>query len=94
MFARHFTRHRVLRFAVPLLAALLLAGPAGAQSENSRRPQPTTQGAAPSQVPEAPIGHRQPTAAVVAGERMTEQDVERNKRDRALDRKLQFCRGC
>jgi len=93
MFARHFTRHCFLGF-VALLGALPLAAPAGAHSGRARHPPPTTQGAAPSQVPEAPIGHRQPTAADVPAGGMSQQDTEQIKRERALDRKLQFCRGC
>lgn len=42
----------------------------------------------------APVGHRQPTAADVAKAQLDTVDPERAKRERALDEKLQICRGC
>jgi hypothetical protein len=49
---------------------------------------------ASSKIPQAPVGHRQPTAADVAKEQPAMSDEERNKRDRELDKRLQICRGC
>jgi hypothetical protein len=85
---RCFVQH----FAVMSLPALLLAFPAEAQ----KNPAPATQGAGvASQQPQAPVGHRQPTAADVAGARpKAERDPAQERRDRALNSKLQICRGC
>ncbi len=96
------TRHRAAIGAAVAMPLLLLPnGPAGAQNEHPTH-APATTGSAPASEPtpkagQAPVGHRQPTPADLAaagGIRKTERDIEREKRDRALDRKLQICRGC
>jgi hypothetical protein len=85
--ARH---HVALRLAALLiLPGLLYATAAGALDE---RPAGTAQ--QPAISPNAPVGHRQPTAADVAKEQQTAADREREKRDRELDKRLQICRGC
>ena len=47
-----------------------------------------------SKAPAAPVGHRQPTAADIAKAQADTPDPDRKKRDRALDKRLQICRGC
>jgi hypothetical protein len=44
---------------------------------------------------EAPVGHRQPRAAdFPPPQQQTGTAAERDPRDKALDRRLQICRGC
>ena len=78
------------------LPALLLAFPVAAQSDRSQNSAATTQGSGPtSRMPEAPIGHRQPTVADVAvAAPQSGAEIAQNRRDKALDKKLQICRGC
>jgi hypothetical protein len=45
-------------------------------------------------LPQAPIGHRQPRAAEVAGSGDETINPPQDRRNRKLDRSLQFCRGC
>jgi hypothetical protein len=86
--ARHHVALRVA--ALLVLPGLLYATAAGALDD---RPAVTAQQPATSS--NAPVGHRQPTAADVAKEpQQTAADREREKRDRALDKRLQICRGC
>jgi hypothetical protein len=84
--------HVAAQTAALLLPALLYAVPAGAQDSNDAGA--SGHSAASSNRSAAPVGHRQPTAADVANEKTTKTDEEREKRERALDKKLQICRGC
>jgi hypothetical protein len=89
MFSNH---HAALRLTALLLPALIYATAVAAldatASDRADRP------AASPKIPQAPVGHRQPTTADVAKEQPTMSDEEREKRDRALDKRLQICRGC
>jgi hypothetical protein len=78
-----------LGFATLLLTVLVGAAAAAAKDKPM-----TDRGAAQSNVPPAPVGHRQPTAADAAKVQPSPVDPEREKRERALDKKLQICRGC
>jgi Tfp pilus assembly protein PilN len=52
-------------------------------------------GAASAQVMDAPIGHRQPTAADVPNEKLQDPNDFLTKENEALDRKVKsICRGC
>ena len=88
------TRHDVaVRIALLLIPGLLVAAPAQSQSERgANRPAET---GARSPIPQAPVGHRQPTAADVPKDLTKDIETQaREKRDRELDAKLQICRGC
>ena len=76
--------------------ALLASAAAVAGSDQAAmKPAQQQQDSAQRTQPQAPVGHRQPTAADVgAAASPTERDLAQQKRDRALDRKLQICRGC
>jgi hypothetical protein len=45
-------------------------------------------------LPQAPIGHRQPRAADVAGSGNEPINPRQDQRNNKLDRGLRFCRGC
>ena len=78
---------------VTLAFALLL--PAMASMSALAQDKPMDQrSATESRAPAAPVGHRQPTAADIAKTQADTPDPERDKRDRALDKRLQICRGC
>ena len=85
-----------VRIAALLLPGLLFAMPAA--SEGSRdwlRPADSERSGTASKIPPAPVGHRQPTAADIPKNVPKDAaDLEREKRDRELDAKLQICRGC
>jgi hypothetical protein len=85
-----------VRIAALLLPGLLLAMPAASEGSRDwlRSADPERSGTA-SKIPPAPVGHRQPTAADIP-KNVTKDaaDLEREKRDRELDAKLQICRGC
>lgn len=74
-------------FALLMLGASVVT-PVAQDRTPSERP------ASGTGVPNAPVGHRQPTAADVAKAKPEPIDAEREKRERALDKKLQICRGC
>ena len=85
-----------MRYPALLLAAavsaLLCAAHAIAQD---RRPPETTGSAIPSDEPQAPVGHRQPRASdIPANTPRTAEEERQAQRDRELDKKLWFCRGC
>ena len=90
MFAKHYV---ALRLAALLVPALLVVSPAASQGERgANRPAET---GTRSGVPQAPVGHRQPTAADVPKDLTKDIEAQtREKRDRELDAKLQICRGC
>ena len=92
MYARH---HVAVRIAVLLVPGLLFAAPALSQSERGlNRPGDTTTSSGVA-VPQAPVGHRQPTAANVPKDLTKDIETQtREKRDRELDSKLQICKGC
>ncbi len=85
-----------VRIAALLLPGLLFAMPAA--SEGSRewlRPADSERSATAPKIPQAPVGHRQPTAADIPKNLPKDAaELEREKRDRELDAKLQICRGC
>ena len=90
MFAK---RDVAVRLAAFLLPALLSALPALA--EGDRESQSSSAASEQPKLPRAPIGHRQPTAADIPKNVPKDAaDLEREKRDRELDAKLQICRGC
>jgi hypothetical protein len=74
-----------------LLPMVVVVSAAAAQDKPA-----TDRPGAQSNVPSAPVGHRQPTAADVAkGETKADPvDPAIEKRERELNRKLQICRGC
>jgi hypothetical protein len=76
-------------FASLLLPSLVVVGSVAAQDKPM-----TGSAATQSSQPAAPVGHRQPTAADVAKAQPDVVDPEREKRERALNKKLQICRGC
>ncbi len=45
-------------------------------------------------IPQAPVGHRQPRAADVAGGGNDTVNPKQDQRNKKLDRSLYFCRGC
>jgi hypothetical protein len=81
-----------------LLPGLLHAMPAASQSglDGEREWQRALGTPGPQlNMPQAPVGHRQPTAAdVPKGLSGDAADAERARRDRELDAKLRICRGC
>jgi hypothetical protein len=78
-----------LTLGFALLLPAMIAIPVAAQDKpGDQRP------AADSKAPAAPVGHRQPTAADIAKAQADTSDPVREKRDRALDKRLQICRGC
>jgi len=92
MFARSDVAVRIAALLVP---GLLYAAPAVSQDGRGTN-RPTDAANRPAaKIPEAPVGHRQPTAADVPKEQTQDAaDQARAKRDRELDSKLQICRGC
>jgi hypothetical protein len=73
---------------------VLIAGPAAIAQTGGNT---GTSGAAnQSQLPQAPVGHRQPRADQVPPEKnLTNPNDPVNKEDAALDRKIKsICRGC
>ena len=88
----------VFRRAAPALLWLLLVQPLFAQSDRPQERQADTgRGAMGAKMPQAPVGHRQPTAADVANAGAVpkpDQEIEQDKRDRVLDSQLKICRGC
>ena len=96
-----FTRHQTLLLAALTLPALLCAVGAGAQNAQQnaqdKRPAETTGTTAPSSVPPAPVGHRQPRASDIPADTQstaTDEDQRQIQRDRELDKQLWICRGC
>jgi hypothetical protein len=90
MLAKHDV---AVRIGMVLLPGLLYAMPAASEGDrdSSRAPSPTDQ----SKLPQAPVGHRQPTAADIPKDLpKNEADIAREKRDRELDAKLRICRNC
>jgi hypothetical protein len=79
--------------AVLLIPGLLYAMPAASQGDrDSKRSSNTSE---PSKPLQAPVGHRQPTAADVPKDVTKDAAAEEHeKRERELDAKLQICRGC
>jgi hypothetical protein len=80
---------KCLTLGFALLLPATLAMPVTAQDKPRDQ-----RSAADSKAPAAPVGHRQPTAADIAKAQADTSDPEREKRDRALDKRLQICRGC
>jgi hypothetical protein len=90
MFAK---RDVAMRMGIFLLPGLLFAMPAASEGDrDSRRGSETSER---PKLPQAPVGHRQPTAADIPKDLpKNPADVEREKRDRELDAKLRICRNC
>jgi hypothetical protein len=82
-----------VRIGTLLVPGLLYAMPAASEGErDSRRSSSTTE---QSKLPQAPVGHRQPTAADIPKDVPKDAaEIEREKRDRELDAKLRICRNC
>ena len=95
MLARDFA---AVRIATLMLPGLLYAMPAVAQDSREwlRSVDPAMRSGTAAKIPQAPVGHRQPTAADVPPrtEPKDPDDLAREQRDRELDAKIQFCRGC
>ena len=79
---------------IVLAAVIGLALVSGALAQRSTGTATTGQGA--TNLPPAPVGHRQPTAADVATNApSTPEEEARRKADEKLDRALKgICRGC
>jgi hypothetical protein len=75
--------------ALLLVSAFTGIGAAAAQDKPADD-RPAT-GSGP---PLAPVGHRQPKATEVGNPPSAVLDPEAARRQRALDKKLQICRGC
>jgi hypothetical protein len=65
-----------------ILTGIAALSPAAAQSTSS------------SHVPQAPVGHRQPTAANVPDNVLQDEDKMAPPGETGLDKKLNICRGC
>jgi hypothetical protein len=90
MLAKHDV---AVRIGTLLLPGLLFAMPAA--SEGDRDLQRGSETSERSKLPQAPVGHRQPTAADIPKDlSKNPTDAEREKRDRELDAKLRICRNC
>ena len=76
----------VVAMAILVGAPAALAQNAGGTSTAVKNPQ----------IPQAPIGHRQPRASDVPSEKnLSDPNKPANKEDAALDRRLKsICRGC
>ena len=88
----------LLRLAALALPVLLVAGAAAARDPRPAMPPvSSTNGLATpgSNIPQAPVGHRQPRAAdIPANAPKHESDAWLQRLNRQIDRKLQICRGC
>ena len=93
MLAKNYVAVQIVALLLP---GLLFVMPAASEGSRDwlRQADPERSGTA-SKIPPAPVGHRQPTAADIP-KNVTKDaaDLEREKRDRELDAKLQICRGC
>ena len=81
-----------LKKTVISMALLVLIGAPGAIAQNAGAPGATKSGG----VPEAPIGHRQPTRGDVPNEKnLANPNDSISKEDAILDKKIKsICRGC
>jgi hypothetical protein len=70
------------------LAAALLFSPGVLFAQDQWSP-PSAMGIGP-----APVGHRQPRAADIPTLGKSEADIQEEKRQAELNRKLRICRGC
>ena len=85
-------KHNVaVQMSALMLPGLLYAMPAASALESGAN-RTTTGSASERSIPEAPIGHRQPTAAEVPKD--LPKDPVQERRDRQIDAKLWICRGC
>ena len=85
----------VKALATAALGSLIASG-ALAQSDTQPNPAPKSTPAQPGfaqQIPEAPIGHRQPNATDVPNS-VLRSEGERAEDDKKLDKELNICRGC
>ena len=90
MLAKHDV---AVRIGMLLLPGLLYAIPAA--SEGERDSKRSSGASEQSKLPQAPVGHRQPTAADIPKDVPKDAaEIDRAKRDRELDAKLRICRNC
>jgi hypothetical protein len=85
-----------MRKTIGLLALLVLFGGAEAKAQSGMQNPPSIGQTINGGIPQAPIGHRQPTASDVPNENnlMNANDAM-SKEDAALDKKIKsICRGC
>ena len=75
---------------------VLLGGPAAMAQKANNKGSPPGATNQPRNIPEAPIGHRQPRADQVPSEKnLSDPNDPLNKENAALDRKIRsICRGC
>jgi len=89
---------KLLTRLIGAVAALtiLIGGPAAMAQKASDKGSPPGATNQPRNIPEAPIGHRQPRADQVPSEKnLSDPNDPLNKENAALDRKIKsICRGC
>jgi hypothetical protein len=75
---------------------VLLGGPAAMAQKANNKGSPPGAADQSRNIPEAPIGHRQPRADQVPSEKnLSDPNDPLNKENAALDRKIRsICRGC
>jgi hypothetical protein len=85
-----------MKKTIGLLALLVLFGGAEAIAQSDMKNSPSIGQTINGGIPQAPIGHRQPRASDVPGEKnlMNANDAM-SKEDATLDKKIKsICRGC
>lgn len=88
-------RHAAHVFAIA--AVLTVASAASfAQSQQQNKPTAPTSTGNPlgPGIPLAPVGHRQPRAADVGQVQKTPAEIQEERQEAELERKLKICRGC
>ena len=79
---------------VLIAATALLSSPAFSQGvQPTPSATPAEPGFAKEMIPQAPIGHRQPTLRDIPKDENADIDA-RDKTDQGFDRVLEICRGC
>jgi hypothetical protein len=83
-----------MRRLVILVALLIVSSAATAQNAGTGSSKSSVSPSRP--IPEAPIGHRQPSRDQVPSEKnLSDPNSQANREDAALDRKIKsICRGC
>lgn len=85
----------IIRHSVHVIAVAVLLGfaPGMSIAQNQSGQQ---SGASPlgSRVPPAPVGHRQPRASDIKQTEKTPAEIQEEKLQAELERKLKICRGC
>ena len=85
-----------MKKTIGLLGLLVLFGGAEAIAQSGTQNSPSIRQTIAGGIPQAPIGHRQPRASDVPGEKnlMNANDAM-SKEDATLDKKIKsICRGC